>query len=520
MSIYEQLFDYQKNVVDNNLDKQAFGLFLDMGLGKTPVSLTFAEKHNCSKVIIITTASKAEEPVQLEGSFLYWANKSNIKWNLYNKKNSFDDTGTKKYRVKISQDTKDLFIINYDATYDRTKAASTRGVALRKSVNDFIKSCKNQNVCIICDESHRLKDMHSIQALAVSKIKNLCTHISNQTYAYLLTGTPFTRGFEDLYNQLKMLGWDGNKALFMDMFCIRDNIPTLQPWQQPIVDYKNIPQLFNLVHKYAITIKSEKVLKLPEQVFTYYKLPQTNSMRLFTYKQVKVDFLNNELKNRGIKDLVASKERDGKVNNLFYGNIAYPSMMWIADSPAKFYMRARQLSIGFQGNEEDAIWFNKNRLKELEKLLSEHEDNYVLFYNYSPEFVELYEICEKLGYKIDIYNGIIKSERYYMEYCKLSDGLKLVEKKRIILVNYASGAEGKNWQQYNKCILFSLPTFSDYQQGLKRIHRPGQKETVIYYIFTEDNWLDKRMLQSLNERKEYDKQMFIQDLSKLQIEEQ
>ena len=41
MSLYNQLFDYQKNIVDKYKDRDSFGLFLDMGLGKTVLSLAF-----------------------------------------------------------------------------------------------------------------------------------------------------------------------------------------------------------------------------------------------------------------------------------------------------------------------------------------------------------------------------------------------------------------------------------------------------------------------------------------------
>jgi len=33
MSLYQALFNYQKNIVDKFKDKESLGLFLDMGLG-------------------------------------------------------------------------------------------------------------------------------------------------------------------------------------------------------------------------------------------------------------------------------------------------------------------------------------------------------------------------------------------------------------------------------------------------------------------------------------------------------
>ena len=54
MSLYKKLYPYQQNIIENNLHRKSYGLFLDMGLGKTLLSLAFAEAHNCTKIIIIT----------------------------------------------------------------------------------------------------------------------------------------------------------------------------------------------------------------------------------------------------------------------------------------------------------------------------------------------------------------------------------------------------------------------------------------------------------------------------------
>ena len=47
--IYNKLYDWQKQVINENKDKKSYGLFLDCGLGKTPISLAFAEENNCEK---------------------------------------------------------------------------------------------------------------------------------------------------------------------------------------------------------------------------------------------------------------------------------------------------------------------------------------------------------------------------------------------------------------------------------------------------------------------------------------
>ena len=85
--------------------------------------------------------------------------------------------------------------------------------------------------------------LQSKQTKAIYKIMQTLSLKHATTKLYLLTGTPFTQGFIDLYSQLKILGWDGNKELFVDAFCIRGQIPGLLGWQQPIIAYKNVDKL-------------------------------------------------------------------------------------------------------------------------------------------------------------------------------------------------------------------------------------------------------------------------------------
>ena len=70
-----ELHDYQKYAV-NFIEHNAIScLLLDMGLGKTVLSLAFAEVNNCTKVIVITINAKAEESAGIKVSWLGWASK-------------------------------------------------------------------------------------------------------------------------------------------------------------------------------------------------------------------------------------------------------------------------------------------------------------------------------------------------------------------------------------------------------------------------------------------------------------
>ena len=502
MSIYDTLYDFQKRIVDKFKDRKSFGLFLDMGLGKTPLSLAFAEINNCDKVIVITINSKALEPVTKDGSWLYWASKSSLNYTLFAK----SDT------PNFDNKRHECFVINYESLFSRERSRKKKS-ELKKNVLDFINACGEHNVAIIVDESHKMKNLQSQQTLAIEKIKRLLTFRAADVYTYLLTGTPFTTGFVDLYSQLKMLGYSETKATFIDRFCVRGNVPGLLGWQQPIVDYKNVDELFDIVHQFAITIKSDDVVNLPEKIFVNHVVPVSEDFKIFTQEYAKG---SNIMKTYKRHNLPVPMLKDKKLPNPFFRNIANPDLKWLAETSGTFYLRCRQLSIGFQGNATESQWYDRRRLDEFKSFMTDYPDNYIIFYNFTPELLELYDICTELGYNVDVYCGEIKSTVFYDNYTKMTESEKLVNRKNVILANFASGSTGMNWQAYNKCIIFSVPLYSHYEQGIKRIHRLGQKETTIYHLFYQNNWLDAGMRKSLHQCVDYSQALFEHDMRSTQ----
>lgn len=592
--------------MDKFKDKDRYGLFLDCGLGKTLVSLAFTEVNKCTKVIVISINSKATEDVNVKGSWLWWASKSDIKYdNLYDKK-IFKPT--KKHPNNFKKEDKDVLLLNFESLYSRDKTSKVK-FALRKELVEFINSCKGHNIAIIIDESHKVKDIASLQNKAVNKIYSLCKVLGNKTYLYLGTGTIFTVGLIDTYAQLKLLGWEGNKTIFTEAFCIKGSIRGLPDWSQPIVGYKNIDKLYELIHQYGITIKSEDVIDLPEQIFVDHTYPLNKYFGMLTEKKYNQKILFDYMKDRGLPYLIDDKiyskmtleekqaywsrlhisivdsklmledtyelgdldmpysdvlnflaimydnleelegaftwlndcyylftekyelddlgnvikrwhvgkkyKPDRKTNNPFYRNFAFPSIQWEANSSAVGWMRARQMSSGFQGNEEGYIWYDKTRLDMLKEFLAEHDNNYIIFYNYTPELMEIYSICEELGYNIDVYSGEVKSLRNYDTYENQTEDQRFSNNKNVIIANFASGSTGKNWQLYNQCIIFSTPLFNHYVQGIKRIHRTGQKSTCVYHVFYSENFLDEGMREALDNNGDYNDKMFEADLDRL-----
>lgn len=506
MSIYNKLYSWQKSIVDKFKVKKSFGIWLDMGLGKTPIGMALAESNSCNKVLVISINAKTTETEFDKGSWLWWAKQSSIDYVLKNK-----------YSTEFSTSANECMIINYESLFERGKNKKEK-VTIKKCIQNFISTCKNNNVAILVDESHKMKNLQSLQTSAIMKIKKELQRVSNNCYTYLLTGTPFTTGYIDLYSQLKALDCQMTKTEFVDNFCEKGHLPGLLGWQQPIVGYKNLNSLFNLIHQHAITIKSEDVVDLPDKIFVKHLCPVSEDFKMFGKEKAKISEIINTFNRHSLKveDTYLLETKDKKVNNPFFRNIDYPNLDWLAETSGTNYLRARQLSIGFNGNAEKCEWYDRSRLNIVKTFLQNNENNYVLFYNFTPELLELYDICNDLNYNVDVYCGEIKSLTFYNKYTSMSDSDKLFNNKNIILANFASGATGMNWQEYNQCIIFSCPIYSQYEQGIKRIHRLGQKETCIYHFFYQDNWLDLGMIHALEDKIEYSTNMFESDLKRIQ----
>ena len=242
----------------------------------------------------------------------------------------------------------------------------------------------------------------------------------------------------------------------------------------------------------------------------------TDSFKFYLFEKRYGKEIAKELERRKIECNYSKEDLGVRQLNPFFRNIDYPGFRWTAETPGEFWLRARELSIGFQGNAEEYQFYDMTRFKMLEDFLKKNEDNYLLFYSYTPELFEIFSICERLGYDIDVYSGDIKSIENYISWSNFSREEKLVApRKRVLISNWASGSTGMNFQEYNKCIILDLPVYKDWQQGIKRIHRTGQTQTCIYYVFMQECFLDKNMMNAIKLQQDYTKETFESDLEKV-----
>ena len=257
MSIYQKLYPWQKKFVDSVKDKDSYGIFLDMGLGKTPISLALAEKNACTKVLIISINSKVIESQFIDGSWLWWASQSLIPYNFLEKhETSFDNASA------------ELLLINYESLYKRQKTNnSIRQAAkteIRDNIVDFIKSCKHHNVAIIIDESAKLKNPDAKLTQAFFELAPLFQK------RVIMTGTPVANRPYDIWSQIyfldqgESLGTDFNE--FKRQTDLSNKLAHNEKMQESFEDV--VSKINNKIKAFTVReTKNSGIIELPDKVY-------------------------------------------------------------------------------------------------------------------------------------------------------------------------------------------------------------------------------------------------------------
>lgn len=383
--------------------------YFDMGLGKTFLGSEKLKALNTKCNLIICQKSKIQD------------------WYEHFK------TYYPHYNTKIYKNTNDLnsevIIINYDLVWRRPELLN---------LTEFT---------LMLDESSCIKNEKAKRSKFILKL--------NAKNVILLSGTPCSGKYEELYSQCKLLGWNISKKAFWNTYIVTKNME-VNGFKIPIVvGYKNVDRLKAKLREHgAMFKKTEEVLTLPDQIDNIIKVESTKE-----YKKFKKDRLVT------INDI--ELVGDTTLNNMLY---------------------QRQL----------AAMYNKNKYDQLNDLMESTEDRLITFYNFTGELEEIKKICKKLNKPVSVVNGKIKDLKNYDS-----------KDNSVTLIQYQAGAMGLNLQKSNKIIYFSLPLSSElFEQSKKRTHRLGQKKTCMYYYLITKSSIEEKIFDVLGTRRDFTNKLF------------
>lgn len=231
-----KLHEYQKYCVKRILDTENLGLFLDMGLGKTLITLSAIKElmYNrflINRVLVIAPKKVAEAT---------WQNEIE-KWEELNILRTSTVLGTEKQRVKALNTPADIYIINRDNVVWL--------VDLYKNAWPFDM--------VVCDEFSSFKNHQAKRFKALASIK---PHVKKLIG---LTGTPSPNGLLDLWAQVYLL--DGGERLSPSFYSFRNNYFTGDymgyNYEAKTFTQKKVTEKISDI---CISMKADDYLELPE----------------------------------------------------------------------------------------------------------------------------------------------------------------------------------------------------------------------------------------------------------------
>lgn len=429
---------YQKYCIHRLITTPALGLFLDMGLGKTVITLTAIKdlKYNrfaINKVLVIAPKKVAEST---------WAREKE-KWDHLRFLRISKVLGTETKRIRALNTPADIYIINRENVV---------------WLVDYYRNAWPFDMVVI-DEFSSFK---SHQAKRFKALKNVRPHIKRIVG---LTGTPAPNGLLDLWAQVYLL--DGGQRLGRTITGFRERY--FEPDQRNrdrIFTYAPKPGadevIQRLISDICISMKAEDYLELPD--ITYNTVP------------VVLDEKATKAYEKLEKEMLLQVD-DSTID---------------AGSAAVLTNKLLQLCNGAVYDENRKIVeIHNNKIEAFMELVEGLNGKPALvFYNFQHDKERLIKALAKTKLRV----RELKTPQDEMDWNN--------HQIDILLAHPASAAYGLNLQEGgNHVIWFGLNwSLELYQQANKRLHRQGQKEKVIIHHLTVVGGMDEDVAAALEDK--------------------
>lgn len=272
-----ELFDYQKEQVNEYLNNGKNINLSEVGTGKTFAGLQAFMESGFSRLLIICLAPKVKD-------FAVDALELGLQVNPL-------DKGTKKNKELLSLHQ------NHSISFE----SCWRLVELLTWVN--------KDTFVLIDESHKVKSRSSKVSRFVEKLAKKAGS------TYLMTATPITNGkFDEWFQQLKIakvLDTSTWKAFSEEYCIIEDNemwIGGSKRTFKEITGYKNLDKLNNLISEHAVCKKRDIDDSLiPQDILYLVKKPtmynKLQNDRVIVYNDVKTEYDSTSKMYHGLKQL-------------------------------------------------------------------------------------------------------------------------------------------------------------------------------------------------------------------------
>ena len=453
-------YDHQLKALEKSWDKEYYGLFMEMGTGKSKVlideiaSLYMRGKISAALIVapkgVYRNWEKGEIPTHMPDEIpLHVA-----AWKAPSEMTIQDKKDLKE--ILIPNGRLRVLLMNVEA-FSGTKGSKFAAQFLHKS-----------NTLMAIDESTTIKTPSAARTKNVLKIGKLAK------YRRIMTGSPVTKNPLDVYSQLEFLSDQilrQNYWAFRSRYAIMRNVNFGPRSTQLLVEFQRIPELNTIVENHSYRVLKEDCLDLPDKVYEK-RFVSLTPEQVKAYEEMR-RFNMTELEGETMTSL----------------------------SSLTALIRLHQISCGhiaLDSGETKAL--KSNRMNELLNVLDEVEGKVIIWASYR---FDLKHIEETLKNKF----GEESTASYFGD-TKDKDRQNIVErfqdknsKLKYFVGNPSTGGYGLTLTAAHTVIYYSNTyDLEKRMQSEDRAHRIGQVNKVTYIDLISEGTVDEKIVQSLRSK--------------------
>jgi hypothetical protein len=467
--------DHQAKAFFLSRDKELFGLFMEMGTGKTKVILDTAA-YLYADGRIDTVLAVAPNGVhtqwvdeQIPSHLPEWCKAQAIAWT-----SNVTKTWERNWDAVLGhQGGLRFFSMNVDSFSQK----EGRGLMAARRI------LTSGRALLVIDESSKIKAFNN-------RTKQLLSLAPLAPFRRIMSGSPITQGIEDLYTQMKFLD-DGilgfsTKAAFEDYYCVRRAVPGAPNHVTQIVGYQNVDEIRDRIEGYTYRVTKAECLDLPEKQYVTRHVELTPEQKKL-YKAVK-------------------EEAVVEVNGQFVD---------LQRAITKL-VKMQQIVCGFirdeEGNDHE---LPSNRVDACLDVIEEAQGKVIVWTRFSHDIAVISDALTRARIGHCTYHGKQDNSRNEKELARF----KTDPACRVMVANSQKGGIGLNLTVASTCVYFSNDFNAETRwQSEDRIHRDGQANQCVYVDLVARGTTDVKVLNALLEKKDFADSVL--DVKRILAEEQ
>jgi SNF2 family DNA or RNA helicase len=452
-------FQHQKDALEYGWARPEFGLFMEMGTGKSKVLI--------DNIGMLYQAGEIDFALVIapKGVYRNWVAKEIpehmsddvphrvIRWVSSANKKQQEEMRS----VKDKFEGLTIFVMNVEAF------SSLKG----QKAGTWMARALGTRGLIAIDESTTIKNHKAKRTKALMKIA------AGFKYRRLLTGSPVTKSPMDIYSQTEflrpgLLGYDSYYA-FQGRYAVVQRRTMGQAAFQQIVGFRNLDELTDKIDRFSFRVLKKDCLDLPEKIYTARYVGLT-SEQISMYNQI----------------------RQHAMVLLDTGEMA------TAPAVITQMLRLQQIMSGhLKTDDGEMLYFPSKRMDALEEIVNEHDGKAIIWSRFRYDIIGITKMLnEKFGEGCAAaYFGDTPDEAR-------NNAVKNFQNPdhplRFFVGNPATAGYGLTLTEANLVVYYANDfNLETRVQSEDRAHRIGQRNNVTYIDLITEGTIDENIVKSL-----------------------